>query len=357
MKAAFLYSKSVVGRLRRLRAYTLVELMMAIAPAIVVIAGVYALSRCGAILTAKCTSMNMTGCTAHNTLDRMQGLLQLAYTPPAPLDSTGAPLSTALSISGTAAVATGLAPVVNGTNATITGTGVGISFFRYVGAPYLVTVGTAGISSSATQIVFTADSSAQVPPPAPKANDYLVIYTTALLSGTFATNNQAWAKLSAITGTSVSGNRATYTASLTPPIVTGTTPGNATASVSYQSNNQGGSVDVSAVLVRPTAFVVVNQTDLRFFDSYVSGAGGSTSVNVNSNFVTLTDLLTLPGTTAPLDQSPTRFSTVTYQGRPFVGVVLHLRAKMYDNFLLKKQSDSFSTYMGVGSLISLKSNP
>ena len=334
------------------RAYTLVELLTALAVGVVVMGGVYSFFRCASILTAKCTAMNITGSAAHNVLDRMQLLLQSAYTVPSPLDSTGAPLASFTTfVTGTAAAASGLAPVVSGTSASITGTGAGISFFRYVGAPYLVTVGTAGLPSNVTQIVFTADNSAQVPPPAPKANDSLLIYTTAILSGT---DNQVWAKLAAITGTSISGNRRTYTATVTPPLVTGTIP----VSISYQSNNQGGSVDVSAVLVRPTAFVVYNQTDLRFYDSYVTGASGSAaSVNVNSNYVTFTDQLTLSGTVAPLDPSPTRFSVVTYQGRPFVGVVLHLRSKLYDTYLLNKQTDSFSTYMGVGSLISLKSSP
>ena len=194
-----------------------------------------------------------------------------------------------------------------------------------------------------------------MPPPAPKPNDSLLIYTTAILSGT---DNQVWAKLAAITSSSTSGTKTTYTATVTPPLVTITGSTMTPVNIGYQPNNTGGSVDVSALLVRPTAFVVVNQTDLRYFDSYLTGASGSTaSVNVSSNYVTFTTQLTIPGTTAPSDPSPTRFSVVTYEGHPFVGVVLHVRSRSYDTYLLNKQADSFATYMGIGSLISLKSNP
>jgi len=337
------------------RAFTLVELTIAIAAALVVVTGVYTLWRCSMVLTAKCVSMNVTGIAAHNVLDRMQLLLQLAYTTPVALDSTGAPLTAAfpLPLSGTAAVASGLAPVVTG-SAIITGTGSGISFYRHVGSPYLITVGTAGISATATQISFTADNGAQIPPPAPKPNDSLLIFTTAILSGTSifsGTDNQVCAKLAAITGTSTAGTRVTYTATVTPPLVAGTIP----VGISYQPNILGGSVDVSAVLIRPTAFVVVNQTDLRYYDSYVSGTNGG--VNVNSNYVTLTNQLTISGTAAPFDKTPTCFSVVTYENRPFVGVILHLRARNYDAYLSNKEANSFATYMGVESLISLKSNP
>ena len=327
---------------------------MAITAGLIMMAGVYSLWRCASILTAKCVSMNSTGIAAHNVLDRMQLILQSAYTAPVALDSTGAPLGLT-SISGSAAVASGLAPVVSGSTL-ITGTGCGISFYRWVGSPYLVTVGTSGIAATATRITFTADSGAQVPPPPPRANDSLLIFTTAILSGTAVLSGTDYlvsAKLAAVTGTSTAGTRITYTATVTPPLVTGT--GKIPVGIGYQPNISGSSVDVSAVLVRPTAFVVVNQTDLRYYDSYISGTSGG--VNVNANYVTLTNQLTLSGTAPLFDRSPTSFSVVTYEGRPFVGVVLHLRSRNYDACLANKQADSFATYMGVGSLISLKSNP
>jgi len=350
------------------RAFTYVEMLMVVAVGMVVIGGVYSFWRTSSIIGTKCISMNITEIAAHNVLDRLQRTLQTAYTQPYTIDVNGNPLfggTTVLNngagITGNAAVNSGLAPVVTGSLATITGTGPGISFFRVVGSPYLVSMGTAGIASNATSISFTSDTTAQIVPPAPQDNDWLVAYTTALLTGT---SNQVWIHLSGSPTTSSSGSKITYTMVVSGTLFTLSSTGNAPTSLPYQASTTGtgSSVDVSAMLLRATAFLVVNQTDLRYYDSYkvgnATGIAANNSVNVSgTNYVTLTSQLTLSGTTAPYDNFPTCFSVVQFGGRPFVGVNLHVSANNYSTYLQGKGADFFCTYMGVGSLISLKSNP
>jgi prepilin-type N-terminal cleavage/methylation domain-containing protein len=341
--------------------FTLVEMLIAICAASVVFLGVFSIEDSANILAAKCFAINITGTQARVSLDKIQMFLQESYSTPVPISDNGAALPSTLSITGTAATAMGYAPVISGTGVTITGTGAGIKFNRVIGGPFLVTVPSAGISATAGSISFTMSTAAQLPSAAPLPNDILSIYTTAVLSGT---SNQVTATIGSITGAATSGNLVTYTATLSTPIESGTT----TTGISQQKDSQGNVVYPSAVLLRPTAFVLVYPTtsitsppltpQLRYIDSYVTVSGSSGNVDVTKyTSVVTNEIEPVVSPTGQVDANPTGFAIVSDGSRPFVSLIIHTRSQNYDQFLLNKQSTDFATYMGVGSMISLRSVP
>ena len=343
--------------------FTFLEIMLAMAAATVVFLGMYAIQNSANILASKCFAISITGTQARLSLDRIQLLLENATTVPdpvIPINDQGVAQSTSLNISGTGATASGLAPIVSGSSATITGTGNGIKFDRIIGSPYLVTVPAGGISGNAASISFTMDTTAQVPLPVPQPNDILSIYTTAVVTGT---SNQVTATLGTISATVTSGTRVTYTVNLTSGLLSGTT----VTSITQQKDSLQNVVSPSATLLRPTALVIVYPTtpitnppatpELRYIDSYVYVAG-TKNVDVTKYTSVLTREIqpSVSGTTV-LDPNPSAFATVNFQSRPFVSVILHTRSQNYDQYLANKQRKDFSTFMGVGSMISLKSAP
>lgn len=355
------------GSQRRNGGFTLVEIMIAAATASLLLLGVYYLAGAANILAAKSFAANITHTQSRNTLDRIQSLLQTAYTVPVPINDQGAGLSTTLTLTGSSATVTGYVPIVAGSSATITGTGAGVAFDRIIGSPYLVNVPAAGIPGNASSIQITKDNTAQIPVPPPQPNDVLSIYTTAILSGT---GIQYWATLGTVTGTSTSGNQVTYTVNLSSPLKSGTIGaiGNSgttvTGTLTQQVTNQQ-VVKPSAILLRPTALAIVYPTtsianppampELRYIDSYT--LNGS-NVNVSQGYSVLTN--EIQPTVSPAgetDPNPSGFGIVQAGSQPFVSVILHIRSHNYDLSLANKQRQDFSTFMGVGSMIALKSQP
>jgi len=340
-----------------LSGFTLVEVLVVSALTLLLIAGVYTLISCANVLTYKSFAINSTGTESHLALDQLQGALQTAYTVPTPIDSTGAVISGTLSIKGTAAIASGMAPVVSaGTSAEITGTGAGIKFKRYVGGPYIPVIPSGGLSGTATTITIELDNNALPPPPLPKANDILLINTTALQG---AEGFQAWATVSGSpTLVSTSGSRVKYSVPLTSPMLDKEKDGTAITSIAYQTDNQGNAVSYSASLLRPTAFLFSargNKTELGMIDSYSMSNGKV--VLTGNNYVTLTREIDTNSS------NPSRFAIVSIkneismESKTFVSVVLRIRSSDYDNYLANKQNDGFCTFMGFSALINLKSTP
>lgn len=327
--------------------FTLVEILIALAAFTLLLTGVYSLVYCANILTYKSCAINSTGTDAHNALDALQGTLQTAFTKPIPIDSTGAELSTTLTITGTKAVSSGLAPVVSGTGAVITGTGPGIKFYRCIGGPYVVTIPPGGLAGTASSVTIELDNSALPPPPIPEANDILCINTTAV-----PTSFQDWATVSGTpTVVSGSGSRISYSVALTPPMKD--KDGTLTAPIPYQTDNLGAAVTCSATLLRPTAFIIAtsgSNKELRMFSSYTTDVNKAV-VLTGTNYRTLTRAIDTGTTTL------SQFGIVTLENQNFVSLVLCIRSTDYDNYLANKQNDGFNTYMGFSALIALKSKP
>ena len=353
--------------------YTVLELLFAVAVSTVVFLGIYTVLNSANILAAKSFAINITGTQARVTLDKIQMMLQEAYYVTGPISAEGAILPNNLSITGTTAVNMGLAPVISGTAAIISGTGDGIAFNRILGGPYLVNVasgGTGGIALSATSIQFTADVTGNpgfVPPPVPQPNDILSIFTTAALTGT---SPQVNAPLGSILSSSTVGNLVTYTVALTGHMVTGTA--NTPTNLPLQFDAQQNPITPSAQLLRPTAFVIVYPTtqalknnppatpQMRYIDSYVTGTSGNIDVTKYTSLVTSEIQPATSGTgtgAVTLDPNPSEFAILQMNSRPFVSVIVHVRSQNYDNYLKYRGRTDFSTFMGLGSMISLKSVP
>lgn len=341
----------------RLRsAFTIVEVLVAVAILGLTVAGLYAMVRCANILFAKTYAVNATGTEVHNALDRIQNYLQQSYTPPLTIDSNGAVVN--IPISGSTAYAAGMVPVTTGATATtgpVVGPASGIKFYRYVGGPYLMTpTNTNTIPGNVASLNFEYDPTlpAEVLPPKPQPGDFLVINTTALLgvSGTY----QVWATVGtgAITATVSSTNKMTYTVPLVSPLRVGPDATSGTASIQYVYDNTAKkAITWSTILLRPTAFLFYTNgttTELRLYDPFT--LNGS-NVNVSGTHSTLTRELYTSTTT------PSQFCIVPFGNSTFVSMILRMRCSDYDQFLTNKQSSGFSTYMGVNYMVHLKSNP
>ena len=337
-------------------AFTMVEVLVAMAVLGLAVSGLYALVRCANILFAKSYAINATGTEVHNALDRVQDYLQQSYTPPIPIDSNGAVVSTTISVAN--AYTGGLIPVVTGATATtgaLVGPAPGIKFYRYVGGPYLMTpTNTNTIPGNVASLNFEYDPTlpAEVLPPKPQPGDFLVINTTALLgvSGTY----QVWATVGtgAITATVSSTNKMTYTVPLVSPLRVGPEATSGTASIQYVYDNTAKkAITWSTILLRPTAFLFYTNgttTELRLYDPFTLNGN---SVNVSGTRTTLTRELYTNATT------PSQFCIVPFGNSTFVSMILRMRCSDYDQFLADKQSNGFSTYMGVNYMVHLKSNP
>ncbi len=313
---------------------------------------------CSNILTAKTTSINTTSVTVQNALDRIQVYLQQSYTSPYPIDNTGKILTAPISMPGTTAYPRGLVPVVNGAGATVTGTGVGIKFYRYVGGPYLAQIPTTGLAANAASITLLSNAGAQVCPAIPQAGDLLLINTTALLGGADSINYQVWATVkNGIAYTEVSGTRTYKDLPLTPslrPGIPDTTV--STTSIAYKYDNSTSSgATWTTYLLRPTAFLIsYNQktakTELGLLDPCVTTGG---IIDTTQNYTLLATLCS--GRSPLLDGLTPPFAVVSLSNNTFVTVNLQTKSDT-DAYLSDKQAaNGFSTYMGVRSMIHLKS--
>lgn len=331
--------------------YTMVEIMVAAAAFLVLMAGVVTLVYSTNILTFKTVAVNSTGASARITLDQVQSLLRQAYTAPIPLDANGAVITGTLNLTGSAAVSSGLIPVVTGSTGIVTGTGAGIKFHRYVGGPYMTLItNTAGLSGSATSLSLELDTAAQVVPPLPQPGDTLVINTTALLSGN---GYQVWATVSGSASlSSSSGTKRTYNIPLTPPLKD--KDGNTVSGIGYvKPDTAGNPVNWSTSLLRPTALLLSTRKgkiEMGLLEPCVA-SGTSGAINTGTNYTTLTTEIDTD------TKRPSCFSIATLGSAQFVGLVLRIRSSEYDNYFANKQFDSAATYMGLSTFIELKSIP
>ena len=308
MKRAFLDSRH--------DAMTLVEVMVALSVALVLMAGVYAITQTAAVLTAKSLALNMTGNAARNTLDRVITLVSVSNNTPALISDQGVILSA-------------------------TSKAAGVVIDRYIGGPYIINVPSpGGLSASVASLSLTRAINAQVVPPDPQPNDDLLINMTASVSGT---ENQVRAHIGAsITILAPTGNLQSLTVALSQPL-----------GVAILADSS-----VVSSLVRRTALVVKAASsgrELRLCNSYQAPA----DLDNPAKYVVLTDRIAMQ-----LASDATPFTLSSTGTRTFVCVALRIRSRDYGKYLATKQGDrsttaeeQFATFMAVDSIIPLKSNP
>jgi len=372
--------------------FTLVEILVASAAAAMLLAGVYVLSSTVGILAAKSFAINSTGSEARNALDLIQNTVQQSFYNPVALDGSGNPLptlsstSTPVELTGMVAVNTGFVPITGGTDGTInliSGTmagtqyipAKGIAFYRIIGQPYIiVTNTTTGVPFNSTSLKFRIGSNAQIPPPLPQPNDIISIYTTAIVqTGSVSSDNTALVQVTGSATTSLTPTPPTgvsqYTVNISGTFLhaDGMTPYPSTGSIAAMSGLKA--TVPAAVLLRPTAFVIVNAStapQLRYIASYTTSGTNANGWIVNVNGTGPGYYRVLTSNIQPFsDANPrTQFSwsdpnpSVSLNGQEFVSAVVHIRNQNYDAYLNygNRQRTDFSTFMGIGTMISLKSS-
>ena len=371
--------------------FTLVELMIATVAAGLLLAGVFVMSNTVSILAAKNFAINNTGTEARNTLDLIQSTVQQAYDNPIPIDDQGAVIPTLTPpIKGATITSTpgavSFVPVayavtddVSLTSGVLSGgtqyiPAKGIKFNRVLGGPYIINVPSSSINltpGTTTSLSFTIDAGAQIPPPLPSKGDIISIYTTAIMGApsTLTSDNTARVQVtgstatlvSSVNSTTTSGTLCTYSVAVSGTFVN---TNNATLTSGYIAYRQGLQLTTpSAVLLRPTAYVIVNAattTQLRYIDSYTL-SGNNVNVNNYTRVMTydiqpFSDANPRPSWS---DQNPSGFAIIDLRSKIFVSVVLHIHAQSIDKFLnyAGRQRTDFCTFMGIGTMISLKGNP
>jgi len=309
-----------------LRAFTLAEVLVAMAAATMLVAGIYGLLYTGTVLSVKSLSLNASGRDVRLATDQAQNLLLQAYDVPTLLDHTGA------TVSGT-------------------GPASGVKFTRYYGGPYVLTIPVTGLSGSSTSLTLTRDTTSLVTPGPPQPNDIIVINTTILMSGE---SNQVRATIregSTITS-STNGRRVTHTVQLSKPL------GDPGTVIPYQANSA-----VTAVVIRPAALVVVpthKGRELRYYESFsLSG-----TLNLQRKHTLLTDKIALPAYNSdpspadPMTDANARpFTLEKLFGRTFVNARFRIRDTRYARYLHRRQYDEYSTFSGVNAAIPSKCNP
>ena len=309
-----------------MRAFTLVEVLLAMTATTLLVAGVYGLLYTGTVLSVKSLSLNASGRDVRLATDRAQNLLLQAYDVPELLSHTGAPVSG-------------------------TGPASGVRFARYYGGPYVLTIPTTGLSGTVTSLTLTRDTASLVTPGSPEPNDIIVINTTILMSGE---SNQVRATIkegSTIVSTT-NGRRISYTVQLTRRL------GDPGTVIPYQANSA-----VTAVVIRPAALVVVptqRGRELRYYESFnLSG-----TLNLQRKHTLLTDKIALPAydsspsASDPMSDANARpFTLEKWFGRTFVNARFRIRETRYARYLHGKQHDEYSTFSGVNAAIPSKCNP
>ena len=139
------------------RAFTLLELLVAVAISSILAVGMFALLNAGMILSAKNLSLNLTSNSMRTALDRVEHEVQLCDT----TDATSVP------------------QLINTSGAVVTtGPAAGVQFDRAIGSPYVVTVTGGTIPSSTTSLTLTRSKHPLASPPIPQPGDIVRIALT-----------------------------------------------------------------------------------------------------------------------------------------------------------------------------------
>jgi|GEM_PF-2350092 len=310
------------SRLRSRRGIALVELLVGAAVGVVVLGGVYLLTYAGLLVALKSFSINSTSASARNAIDRMHLILQVAYDPPTPIDTSGRELTNGATVSP------------------------GIRFYRYIGAPYVVKVPQNGLSGRVTSIDIVYDKRAQVVPPIPQSNDALVINTTILMTGE-ANQVRAYVSSAKIIANPVgeNPNRVTCRVTLQQQL---------TATDAVLPND---GTTLTATLIRPTALLVRpngSRRELVMLEAFPRGA----TINMNAATAHV-----LSGEIEPEEGAPGRLSSatpfemLTIDARSFVRMDLQVRDRRYHRYLESRQTSDFASYVNLETRTAFKCDP
>ena len=282
--------------------FTLIEIMVGAAISSILAVAIFALMNAGMILSAKNLSLNLTSNSMRSSLDRVEQMVQMADTMPELINTSGSVVG-----SGPAA---------------------GIKFDRTVGLPYVVSLTSGSIASTATSLTLTRSTHAVASPPAPSPGDIVRIATTA---------TTLRPRIQSVTAGTVDGqSRQPFTVNLTAALGTTVTPITATV--------------VSARLVRNVAFIVMpsnGKQELRYYHTF----DPATNLNDPAAYSLVTDQIGVDSTDA------TPFSLVTYDSKSYVSFSLRVRASNTDSGMRSQQKNDFNTYNRTETLIRPKTTP
>jgi type II secretory pathway pseudopilin PulG len=282
-------------------AFTLVEVMIALAVATVVGLAIFTAVNTAMFMAARNLSVNLTNNSERKALDRVEQAIQQANTMPTLITTTGA---------------------------AATSPAAGVTFDYYLGGPYVLSVTGSTIPASTTSLTIVRSTNVVASPPIPNPGDVLMI----------------------------NGAPSTVRARVAS-VVAGAPNGAAQQSITVTLANQlGAAVSIptsgvlTATLVRMVAFIVMpggNGNELHYYGSYETAS----SLTNPTQYVMLTDQVgLLPGAATP-------FSLFQIQSANFVGLSFQVRSNQFDQRLYGKQADQFNTFARVDVQIRPKINP
>ena len=283
------------------RAFTLVEVMIALSVATVVGLAVFTILNTAMFMAARNLSVNLTNNSERKSLDRIEEVIQQANTMPTLITTTGAAASSPAA---------------------------GVTFDYYRGGPYVLNVTGSTIPANTTSLTVIRSTNVVASPPIPTAGDVLMI-------------NGAPSTVRALIST----------------VVVGAINGSSQQTITVTLTNQLGAAipipssgTLTAYLVRKVAFIVMPEgsgSELHYYGSYET----TTNLSDPTRYVMITDQVGL------LTGAATPFSLVTIQNASFVGLSFQVRSNQFDQRLLGKQADLFNTFGRVDVYIRPKINP
>ena len=283
------------------RGFTLVEMIIGAAVTSILALAVFAVMNASMVLSAKNLSLNLTSNSLRSALDHVEQSVQMGYNMPTLVTASGA--------------ATNVQPAA------------GITFDKFLGSPYVVTVPGGGIPASTTVLTLTRSTDAVASPPIPRAGDIIRLATTA---STLRPHIQ-----SVVVGAVDAQLHQAFTITLTAALGTAVNPTSGTI--------------LTAEVIRNVAFIVVpnsGKQELRYYASF----DATGDVNDVTKYAMVIDQIG----SGTVDATP--FTLTTYESKPFVSFSIRVRASSWDQGL-RSQRDSFNTYNRVETLLRPKIIP
>lgn len=291
--------KLALKQRRKLRAFTIVELLVATMIMAVVGAVAYYSLQSGLILSAKNLSLTRSHETLRSALDRLAHQVQVAQNVPTLINTNGATVTT--------------------------GPAAGLKYDRLIGEPYVLDPPlTAGsISSGDTSLKIWRSTTATGAPPIPTVGDVLMIDTE---------NGTIRSRITSVAVEAPSGNKQRMTLNFASSVG---------KSMSWLANQPRW-----ARLVRPEAFIVATsgqRGELRYFKNFEPVP----NLNDPSKYAVLSNQL--PTVASAL----TPFNVVTSDGAKLVTADMRMQDYEFNPFLSTREQNSYSTFfrmnMNLGS--------
>lgn len=273
---------------RRLRGFTLVEVMVALVVSLAVCEIAYYFFTAGVVLYAKNCSLNYSNNSARYAIDRITRETSSAVAIP-DLMSVAANGAVSGPVSGTAAA--------------------GIRFDQVRGSHYLIVhPGGSGLAANATSFQIQCSTDSFAASPAPEAGDWLAIDDA----------SSAHAVIATCTPVSLKNKVQTYRITLKSPLG---------VAVPWFASD----IKTSSLMRR--SMFVVKDNELRYFDS----AEGVSNANAGDYVVIASNIGAGSGDGAP-------FSKVTQDSQTFLNISLRVQEGKFNNYLSNKEASSFNSF-------------